>query len=259
MGAHARLRGGIYSKEIHIRKEAAMETNSISRDRGVSPFIVIGVSCLLIGFITALVGFILWLFATRMPFWLAGLPFISFGVGAICLGLGMLTDDNSVILILFGLVLLVPGLFIGSGKGPFLPLLNGLKEKDAIVNDVVQPERITSSTQANLSLTIQNRSTGMLELSDIKLQTPREFWNCFVIDYSAAKPSILAAQSGLSRIEYEDVTLTSNETLSIEVPLIGNQPGDCSGGFVILADATIGGRSYAKIDGRTWLNLSLMP
>ena len=236
-----------------------MDNNSTSRDRGVSPFIVIGVSCLLIGFITVLVGFILWLFSTRMPFWLAGLPFILFGIGGICLGLGMLTDDNSVILILFGLTLLVPGFFIGSGKGPFLPLLNGLKEKDAIVNVVVQPERITSSTQANLSLTIQNRTTGTLELSAIKLQTPREFWNCFVIDYSAAEPSILAAQSGLSRIEFEDVTLTSNETLSIEVPLIGNQPGDCSGSFTVLANATIRGRSYAKIDGRTWLNLSVMP
>ena len=62
-----------------------------------------------------------------------------------------------------------------------------------------------------------------------------------------------------SGIQFEGVTLNANETLRLEVPLIGNKPGDCSGSYEVFAKAKIRSRSYAKIDDTTQLNLSVMP
>lgn len=179
-----------------------------------------------------------------------------------CMGLGMLTDHQTIagmVIVLVSFFFLVPGLMASLGKLPPPFLLKGLKERDVVVSVGVQPETITPSMQANLSLTIQNRDTGTLDLSTIELRTPQEFWNCYVIDYAAAEPSILAAGLEESRIEFEGVTLNGDETLLIEVPLIGNRPGDCSGSYTVFAKATLRGRSYAKIDDTTQLTLAVMP
>jgi hypothetical protein len=207
---------------------------------------------------------ILSLFVTRMPFWFSGLWTVLGGVGFICWGLGTFTASDgshvaAVMLFLPGFAILVVGLSASFGKISHYPLLNSLKENDIAVNVGVEPETITPSMQANLSLTIHNRDLGTLDLSTIELRTPREFWNCFVVDYAAAEPSILAAGLEESRIEFEGVTLNGDETLQIEVPLIGNRPGDCSGSYTVFAKATIRGRSYAKIDDTTQLTLAVMP
>lgn len=235
---------------------------STSRDRITRQLLGIGLVCFLIGFIGMVIAIILSLFVTRMPFWLVALPFVLAGVGFMCMGLGMLTDHQTIagmVIVLVSFFFLVPGLMASLGKLPPPFLLKGLKERDVVVSVGVQPETITPSMQANLSLTIQNRDTGTLDLSTIELRTPQEFWNCYVIDYAAAEPSILAAGLEESRIEFEGVTLNGDETLLIEVPLIGNRPGDCSGSYTVFAKATLRGRSYAKIDDTTQLTLAVMP
>jgi hypothetical protein len=200
-----------------------------------------------------------------MPFWVSGLWMVLFGISVICLGLATFTDRNdsnvaAFVFFLVGFPFLVLGMSASFGKIVVsFPLVNSLKENYVAVNVGVQPETITSSMQANLSLTIQNRNTGTLDLSTIELRTPQEFWSCFVIDFAAAEPSILAAGLEESRIEFEGVTLNGDETLLIEVPLIGNRPGDCSGSYTVFAKATIRGRSYAKIDDTTQLTLGVMP
>lgn len=239
--------------------------SSTSQDRKTRQLLGIGLSCLLISFIGLVIWIILSLFVTRMPFWVPGLSTVLFGVGLICWGLGTFTASDgsnvaAVMLFLPGLAFLVLGLSVSFGIFSLSPLLlNSLKENDVAINVGVQPETVTPSMQANLSLTIHNRDMGTLDLSTIELRTPQEFWSCFVVDYAAAEPSIVAAGLEESRIEFEGVTLDAGETLLIEVPLIGNRPGDCSGSYTVFAKATLRGRSYAKIDDTTLLTLAVMP
>jgi hypothetical protein len=95
-------------------------------------------------------------------------------------------------------------------------------------------------------------------LSRIELRVPTSFWTCFVIDHAASEPSIVEADQKRSLIDLHGVTLTANETWETNIPLVGNQPGDCSGAYTVRAPVNIG-RNDAQIGGTTQLNLSVVP
>ena len=102
---------------------------------------------------------------------------VLFGVAVICIVLGLMVSSGvnvvTVFVLLIGLASLALGLWGGFGmSAPVFTPRHGLNENDVVVNVDVQPERITPTTQANLSLTIQNRNTSTLDLSTIELITP---------------------------------------------------------------------------------------
>lgn len=221
----------------------------------------IGVFLVLTGLLGGLLGIGMHLFATRIPDWLGGVSMAAIGLGFMIFGvyLGLQREGCGATVVAFaiGTIFFAFGLDILSVVHP-MPPIRSLPESHTLATVSIEPNKIPSSSEGELRMMIRNNSEETFDLSRIELRVPAAFWQCFVLDYAASEPSIVETDQNRSLIELHGVTLTANETWTASIPVVGNQPGDCSGAFTVHAPGKIG-RSFAKISHTTQLNLSVVP
>ena len=221
----------------------------------ISPLLI------LVGLLGGLLYVGMLLFATRIPDWLGGVWAAAAGLGLMIFGveLGLRREGFGATVAAFaiGAFLFAFGLDTPSDVYP-MPPIRSLPESHTSATVSIEPNMIPPSAQGELRMMILNNSDETFNLSRIELRVPTVFWQCFVLDHAASEPSIVETDQKRSLIELHGVTLTANETWTTSIPVVGNQPGDCSGAFTVHAPGKIG-RSFAKISHTTQLNLSVVP
>ena len=196
--------------------------------------------------------------------------FLWVGIGLAVLGLGgailMGVTDNCIGFVI-GFALICFGIYFSIFKPiGMIPINVEIPSSHSTVEMTIDPLEYQPSDRGTILLVVSNTGDEIVESSTITVDFPPNFLEGFIIDYPTIPKhnelkdtTPLFGQSSDTTISFSGVEIMPNETFSIEINLLANEPGDFSGDLEFSTQAKIGSKHFGHISEIQHFDITVFP
>lgn len=146
-----------------------------------------------------------------------------------------------------------------------IPLLS-TNRNQITIEWVIEPQEFSIGENGSVSVFFVNIGDDYVEIPEITLHFPNDFFEGFIIDYPTTPPhtSIEEVRTTIlgpshTSISFEGTGLHPGDAFIVQIPVVANNSGDFSGEYTMFSSLKIGSSHFGMLQNTTDLNVIVLP